>query len=97
MKSRPAARAAVGTDQKGSSGGVPESGGAGRANLERAALKALRNLAASNKANDQERDGEEGDKDGSGLNQVKHLMHGPYRSKNASKVASVRRWVRSKR
>jgi hypothetical protein len=90
MESRPAAGTAVGTNQKDSGGGVPESDGAGRANLEGAALETLRNLPASNEANDQEREGEEGDKNGSGLKQVKHVTHGPVRSKKASKVGSAR-------
>ena len=54
MESRPAAGTAVGTNQKDSGGGVPESNGAGRANLQGTALEALRNLPASNKADDQE-------------------------------------------
>jgi hypothetical protein len=73
MESRPATGTAIGTDQQKIAGGVQESRRTGWANLEGAALEALRDLSASNKGHDEESDCQNGGKNGDDwFKQIKH-------------------------
>ena len=75
MKSLPASGASVSPDQNERPNDVQDSGGARRTYLDRPAMIALRNLAASYDCHHHERQSDEGKQNSSRFKQVKDLMH----------------------